>query len=247
MKIGEFSVGHLSHVSFLFRSPQGTIVLTDPLFAKGFMWKGHYEFYLSPPLIALEEITRCDAIFVSHIHGDHYDPPAIQYIHERTKARILAPEDVLGSLRCVGVSDKYLVHIEDGVEIRINDVELTPLTGYDPSLDTQGRPNKFSLIVEAGISRLFYSGDCHRAPPGLKGKRVDAIFLWPHPDDKVLLQFHENVEFSKLVLMHGDHFEPGSFLCNLGYSVEKERIHRLLPTVEVIIPERIARVGDDFS
>jgi len=61
MQIGEFTVSYLSHVSFLFASPQGTTILTDPLFAKMFMWQGHIEFYLSPPDISPKDIKRYPA------------------------------------------------------------------------------------------------------------------------------------------------------------------------------------------
>jgi L-ascorbate metabolism protein UlaG (beta-lactamase superfamily) len=237
-----FTIGHLSHASFLFRSPEGTVILTDPLFAKGFIWDGHFESYLTPPHISVEEITRCDAIFVSHIHGDHYDPKAVQNIHLRTRARIFAPDDVLESLQAIGILENYLVHIEDGIEIKINDVGLIPLSGYDNSFDEKGRPNKFSIMMKTSTTSLFYSGDCHETPPGLKGKRVDALFFWPHRDDEKLVRFCKNVDFSKLILMHGDRFEPGDFLCNLDYSEQKNRIQRLLPNVEIIVPERTTEI-----
>jgi L-ascorbate metabolism protein UlaG (beta-lactamase superfamily) len=241
MQIGEFSVSYLSHVSFLFASPQGTTILTDPLFASIFMWQGHIESYLSPPNISPEDITRCDAIFVSHIHGDHCDHEAIRNIYGKTGARILAPDDVLESLQIVRIADEDLIYIEDSIEVKIGDVSLVPLSGYDNSLDEEGRPNKFSTIIKTGATSIFYSGDCHQVPPNLKGKKVDAIFLWPHPDDERLIQFRDNVDFSKFVLMHGDRFEPGDFMCNLDYSEEKDRVQKLLPDVEVIIPERIKR------
>ena len=239
MRIGEFIVDYLSHVSFMFLSPQGIAILTDPLYADGFMLNGHFESYLSPPDVPIEEIARCDAIFVTHIHGDHCDHEAIKNIHERTRARILAPDDVLESLRDAGIADEYLVHIEDGVKVEMGDVTLVPLSGYGNSFDEKGRPNKFSMIFEAGDTNLFYSGDCRTAPPGLKGKSVDAIFFWPHPDDEKLLRFREDVDFSSFVLMHGGHFEPGEFLCNLDYSEEKSRLEKLLPCVNIIIPERV--------
>ena len=241
MQIGEFTVNYLSHVSFLFASPLGTTILTDPLFAKMFMWQGHIEFYLSPPDISPKDIKRCDAIFVSHIHGDHCDHEAIRNIHERTGARILAPDDVLESLQIVRIAAEDLIHIEDGIEVKVGDVSLVPLSGYDNSFDEEGRPNKFATIIRTGTTSIFYSGDCHQVPPGLKGKKVDAIFLWPHPEDERLIQFRENVDFSKFVLMHGDRFEPGDFMCNLDYSEEKDRVQKLLMDVEVIIPERVKR------
>lgn len=244
MNIGDFIVDYISHVSFLFRSPQGTIMLTDPLFADGFTWNGHFEAYLSPPDISIEEITQCDAIFITHIHGDHCDHEAIKKINERTQARIFAADEILESLQEFGIPSESLVHIDDGVEAKIGDVDLLPLCGYDNSFDAKERPNKFSAIIKNGETRLFYSGDCHAVPPGLKGETVDAIFLWPHPNDKNLLAFSNNVEFSRFVLMHGDRFEPGDFFCNMDYSEQKSRLEKLMSDVEIIIPERVGKLFD---
>ena len=79
-------------------------------------------------------------------------------------------------------------------------------------------------------------------PPGLKVKSVEAIFLWPHPRDETLIQFYSNAKFGKFILMHGDRFEPGNFLCNLDFSEQKARIEKLMPDVEVIIPRRIEKI-----
>jgi L-ascorbate metabolism protein UlaG (beta-lactamase superfamily) len=242
MQIGAFNISYISHVSFLFQSPRGTVILTDPLFAKGFQWQGHFETYLSPPNVSAEYIKQCDAIFISHIHGDHCDHEVIKNIHERTKACIFAPDDVLESLKDFGIPEGYMSHIDDNVEVDINDVQLLPLSGYDNSFDEKGRPNKFAAIIKTEDTKLFYSGDCHSVPPGLKGQEVYAIFLWPHPDDEKLIQFRDNVSFEKFILMHGDRFDPGDFMCNLNYSEEKGRIQKLMPNIEVIIPERVSNI-----
>ena len=80
MKIAHFQVEYLSHVCFTFTSPAGAVVVTDPFFAEGFEWQGHFERYLTPPDVAPEEISPCDVVFVSHIHGDHFDPDAVERI-----------------------------------------------------------------------------------------------------------------------------------------------------------------------
>ncbi|MBD3181766.1 hypothetical protein GF312_05705 [Candidatus Poribacteria bacterium] len=236
MDIGNFSVSYISHVSFLFQSKSGTTILTDPLFADGFMWNGHLESYLSPPEISIDSIKNCDAIFITHIHGDHCDHEAIKRINDNTGAKIYAPDDVRESLKEFGVPADSLIHIDDGTEAKVNDVTLLPLAGYDNSADEKGRPNKFSVIISSGETSLFYSGDCHSVPPGLKGRNVDAIFIWPHHNDRNILNFHNDVNFKKFVMMHGDKFKPGEFLCNLDYSEQKVRLEKLIPGIEIIIP-----------
>lgn len=243
MNIKQLEFFYLGHVTFLFRSDKDTILLTDPMFGKGFMWQGHFESYLNPPNFSPNKIRRCDAIFVSHIHGDHYDPESIEGIHRRTKARILAPEEVLKSLDDRGIDEEYLMHIENKIKIDINDIRIIPLSGYDNSIDKSGKPNKFSILIETGKTRVFFSGDCHEIPPDLKGEHLDAIFSWPFPNDETLINFCMNVKFSKFVLMHGGKFKPGDFLCNFDYYKEKERIERLFPNVDVVVPEKISELS----
>jgi len=239
MDIAGFDAGYVGHVCFILTSPGGIAIITDPLWAEGFVWKGRTERYLSPPDIAAEDIRKCDAVFVSHIHGDHFDPDAIRVIVANTGAKILAPADVTDALAERGLDPARLVSLEEGMQTEIGDVNAAAYAGYDGSLDDQGRPNKFSLLLGAAGRRVFYSGDCHDPPPATIGRRVDAVIAWPHPDNAKLVAFGKAIPATQYVLMHGDRFSPGDFFCNLDYEKEKRRVEELLPGVEAVIPERI--------
>lgn len=242
MKIRDFEIRYVSHVCFILASPGGGVIVTDPLFAKGFSWKQHVERYLSRPDISAQDIKRCDAVFVSHIHGDHFDPDAVETIMKNTGAVVWAPADTIDALRDRGAPEAQVAAISEGQELSAADIKATAMAGYDSSYDEQGRPNKFSLLLEAGSTRVLYSGDCHEAPPAMKGKHVDAVFSWPHPDDAKLAAFGAAFKADRYVLMHGDRFDPGDFFCNMDYEAEKRRVARLLPDMEVVIPERISSV-----
>ena len=239
MRFGSVEVDFISHVSFLFRSPGGAVVLTDPLFSGAFEWQGHIEQYLSPPPFPPEDVARCSALFISHVHGDHYDPEAVRAIRRRTGCRVLAPAEVIEDLAEQGEAAEGLMAVEEGRELAEGDFALTPMAGYDGSEDAAGRPNKFSLLLGCGGTELFYSGDCHNPPPALRGREVEAVFLWPHPDEEKVAAFAEAVRFRFWVLMHGDRFAPGDFLCNLDLEAERRRIQSLVPGVDVVVPERM--------
>ena len=243
MRIGDFDAQYVSHVCFILTSPQGAVLVTDPLFAEGFTWKGCTERYLSRPDIAPEDIRCCDAVFVSHIHGDHYDPDAVETIVRNTGARVWAPADVVDDLAERGAPAPNLVALDDGAALSARDLSARAMAGYDDSFDDQGRPNKFSLLLRAGQTTALYSGDCHDPPPALAGHSVDAVFAWAHPNDDKLRNFGAACRPAKYVLMHGDRFEPGDFFCNFDIAAEKARIERLVPGAEVVIPERIRSVG----
>jgi len=243
VKIGQIQVDFLAHVCFRFRSPGRHIVLTDPLFADGFEWEGHRERYLSPPKVPIKSIAACDVIFVSHIHGDHFDPDAVMAIQDRTGAEVLAPAEVLEALQERGADVGLLVEAGDGTSLEYGDMMLSTFAGYDNSLDERGRANKFSLVLECGDTRIFYSGDCHELPPRVRGAKVDAMFCWPHTDDERLKALARGLQAERFVLMHCDRFEPGDFLCNRNLRKEKTRLERLLPGMKVVAPLRATRLS----
>lgn len=238
MKIGEIEFLYLAHASFLFRTPQGKTLLTDPFFAGGFEWHGRWEKHLSPPELGVRDVRECDVIFVSHSHGDHFDPDAILSIQERTEARVLAAGEILEVLRKKGADVSRLVEATEGACHGLGDLAVRTYAGYDDSYDRLGRPNKFSLLIETGPTRLFYSGDCHELPPAVRGMSVAAMFCWPHTDAARLEALCRGISASRFVIMHCDRFEPGDFLCNKDVQAEKRRIETIVPGIEVVVPER---------
>jgi L-ascorbate metabolism protein UlaG (beta-lactamase superfamily) len=238
MRLGDLEFHYVSHVCFVFRSPGGAILVPDPFFAPSFWWNGHVERYLSPPEFPVERMTTCDLVFISHIHGDHFDADAVCAIRKQTGARIIAPYDVIDVLLGRGEPKKALIAAEEGKEVREKDLSIIALDGYDRSVDSRGFPNKFSALIRSGNTQLFYSGDCHELPPAMQGKEVDGIFWWPHPDENKVRVFCGGLKFKNWVIMHGDRFEPGEFLCNLNMEEQRRRMLKSAPHANIIVPER---------
>ncbi|HUT33510.1 MAG TPA: MBL fold metallo-hydrolase [Planctomycetota bacterium] len=246
LRFHDIQAHFLAHVAFLFRSRAGTVLLTDPMFAGAFEWQGHIEQYLSPPAFPPEAIAKCDLLFVSHIHGDHYDPDAIARIRRTTGCRVLGPPEVVDDLCERGEAADGLVALADGQVVTEGDLSLTAMAGYDDSADARGRPNKFSALITCGETTLFYGGDCHEVPPALRGRQVSALFWWPHDHEATIGAFAEAVRFPVWVLMHGDRFHPGSFLCNLDLAAERRRVQPLVPHADVIVPKRLKECPRDL-
>ena len=240
MNIGNFDIHYFSHVCFSFTSPAGKCVVTDPFWQNGFLLEDHFETCLSPPSVPVSAIKACDVVFISHIHGDHYDPDTVMRIHRQTRCRILAPAIIVEDLENRGVPEASLMTAAEGKRFEIGDLCLYTYAGYDDATDSQGRPDKFSLVMATGPTRLFYSGDCHELPPKTASQEVAAMFCWAHPDSQRLSALCRGLKTRTFVLMHGDRFSPGRFICNTDFEAEKKRIENTVNGMKVIIPERVA-------
>ena len=242
MKIKDIKISFIGHTTFYFQFPGGFSLLTDPFFSDGFGF-GKWEKRLSVPLVKPGNIKKCDAIFISHPHGDHYDPVPLQVILKNTKAKVYAPPEITEEL-----SEKYkvparrLTALTEGYRKVIGGVTLRAYAGFDASFDKAGRANKYALSVSTGKASLFFSGDCHQLPPAVKGKHFDAFFSWPHPKELIVKQYGRFFKFDNMILMHGDKFSPGKFYCNFDYKAEKARMEELLPNVKVLIPVAVKKV-----
>ena len=144
IKIGGIEIAFISHTSFLFRTHESRIVLTDPYFSGGFVRQGRYEQHFQRPDIRAQSISRCDVVFVSHNHGDHFDPEGIGIIVGNTGARVFGPHEVLDSLAVSGLPRDLLHEATEGSPLVIGDLRLSALGNYDDVVDGNGRTSKGS-------------------------------------------------------------------------------------------------------
>ncbi len=238
MRIGAFNIVYLSHVCFRFRTRGGKTLITDPFFGPGFVWQNKVEHYLSPPAMPATDIRRCDAIFISHEHGDHFDPPTVMQIHKQTGCKVIAAPEMLEVLASRGLPKKAQLEAKEAARVTFGDLAVTPYDGYDDSKDAKGRPNKFAITIESRGTKLFYSGDCHELPPAVRGMSVDALFSWPHPTDEELKPFVDGIDTDTFVVMHSDKFAPGDFWCNFDPKEHAKRIQKIKPGMRVRLPKR---------
>ncbi len=171
-----------------------TKVLFDAFYAKSF---GRYA--LIPDDMRQELMNGTppydgiDAVFVSHIHGDHFSPgPMLAYLKTQPTVRLFAPEDVIPPLRDAGAGEDIIVRITsvtvtpgdpaerfslDGIEI---DVVAVPHSGGARMADVCNLA--FRVTVD-GTATVIHLGDAdpderHYKP--LKGhlaeKALDAAF-----------------------------------------------------------------------
>jgi len=100
----------------------GTKVLFDAFYADS------YDTYLLVPeaigdamLAGVAPYDGIDAVFVSHVHGDHFSPaPMIAYLRAQPEVRLYAPKQVVDVLRKSGLADG------DPAMARVVSIDLQP-------------------------------------------------------------------------------------------------------------------------
>lgn len=149
----------------------GVRLLTDPVLRQqvGYLWR-------RTPTPHLGSLSGLDAILISHLHLDHYDPPSLRLLDKGVL--IVGPPGSARSLRWRGFLDVH--ELGPGESLRLGLVEITATEAKHPPgrhpLTTQGAPSVGYVI--SGSQDIYFAGDT-----GLFSGMAD---LWPGLDVALL-------------------------------------------------------------
>jgi L-ascorbate metabolism protein UlaG (beta-lactamase superfamily) len=149
----------------------GVRLLTDPVLRQqvGPLWR-------RTPTPHLGSLSSLDAILISHLHLDHYDPPSLRLLDKGVL--IVGPPGSARSLRWRGFVDAH--ELGPGESLRLGSVEITATEAKHPPgrhpLTTQGPPSVGYVI--SGSQDIYFAGDT-----GLFSGMAD---LWPGLDVALL-------------------------------------------------------------
>jgi UDP-MurNAc hydroxylase len=149
----------LGHAGILIETRSGSIVC-DPWFEPAFL--GSWFVFprndrLTPGLLA--RIERADYLYVSHLHGDHFDASWLG-AHLRRDITVLLPgyptHEMEQHMRSLGFDT--FVHTVDGQEIDLNGLRVA--IHVETSI-ADGPGADSALVVSDGETRLVNQNDCH--------------------------------------------------------------------------------------
>ncbi|MEW9700962.1 MBL fold metallo-hydrolase [Paenibacillus sp. SI8] len=129
------------HVQF-----DGTSIAIDPLF--------HFPTKFgqsNEPLYPLDEFGPVDAVFITHHHGDHFDPEAIALFYG-SDIPVYMPAESLGIVSLGRLERVNGVTIGDTIQVG----SLTGRPSY--SVDGLGDP-QVSWVIQGGDKKLIHCGD----------------------------------------------------------------------------------------
>jgi L-ascorbate metabolism protein UlaG (beta-lactamase superfamily) len=225
----------LGHCSFAV-SDGKSLVLIDPFFSGRFTWLGKVERHLDPPSLPLASIRHCDAILISHEHGDHYDPATLGALLRQTPALIHAPRQVIRDAVRRGLDRRRFREVFRRRPFRVGRLRITPLGSAGSE---KANPiDRVGFLIEAKGCALFHQGDSHGVAADWlpHAGRWDALIMWPHRVAEAVLSLHPK----SIVFHHLDRFKPGDFFCNRSAALELKYWRHYHPKTRFVVPPRNA-------
>ena len=138
---------------FVLRSPEATIYI-DPYFGGSVPPR---LLRMAPVPFDPNEVTLCDAIFVTHEHLDHMHPPSYMPIAQNTDAEVYAPqtawEEAAPRDDRNNLGDRAQV-ITEGNTIEVGDLSIHVREGNDPDAIEE-----VTFVVEHPAGTFFHGGD----------------------------------------------------------------------------------------
>jgi UDP-MurNAc hydroxylase len=154
----------LGHAGILIRCRQATLVC-DPWFEPAFLgaW---FPFPRNDQLDSETMAAVCapDYLYVSHLHGDHFDDPFLRDRMDKS-TRVLLPDFPTDELRrrLTQLGFSNFVTTRDGVEQHLGD-GLSIAIHVESSI-TDGPGGDSAIMVSDGVSRLVNQNDCRTHNP----------------------------------------------------------------------------------
>jgi L-ascorbate metabolism protein UlaG (beta-lactamase superfamily) len=127
----------------------GVRLLTDPVLRRLI---GHLRRRVS---LDPSELTRLDAVLVSHLHYDHLDRPSL--VRFAGDATIVVPRGARGLLRGFGFSDVREVEVGDEVQIGGLTVQASPAEHRSARMTVRSSPSLGYVV--SGSRRVYFAGD----------------------------------------------------------------------------------------
>ncbi len=158
-KMGTLTIQPVQHASLVLTVNDITIY-ADPTGAANY--KG-----INPPSI----------ILITDIHGDHFDPKAIDSL-KKTNTKLIVPQVVADKLS--GIDKAQIIILGNGGSNTVNDILINAIPMYNlpespSSRHTKGRGNGYVLTI--GGKKIYISGDTQGIPEMRSLKDIDVAFV----------------------------------------------------------------------
>ncbi|MEO6330440.1 MAG: MBL fold metallo-hydrolase [Ginsengibacter sp.] len=127
---------------------------------------------------AFKGIAAPDMIFITDIHGDHFDPKTIEAINT-SKAVLVVPQAVADKWPVTMKKEKVVI-LNNGDKTKQEGLSIEAIPMYNlpeapDAMHTKGRGNGYVLTI--GDTNIYISGDTEDIPEMRALKNIDIAFV----------------------------------------------------------------------
>jgi L-ascorbate 6-phosphate lactonase len=148
----------------------------------------------SPHVIDPFAVKQLDAVFATHIHGDHICPYVAAAAVKNTNAVFIGPKLAGDMWESWGVPAERIVRVKPGDEYRLKDITVTAVESFDrtmlltppPTGDLRGTlppdmdQRAVNYVIKTPGGTVYHSGDSHYSNRFLKhglDHQIDVCFV----------------------------------------------------------------------
>jgi len=207
----------------------------------GFLLKtSNYVIAIDPSSLFLDDINsldRLDAIFITHDHGDHFDPNTTIAMQTKTDSFVIA-DPTSASMLSGKIPEDKLITIESNQQMTISEITVDAYAADHPS------PTPLVYVIELDGFRIFHGSDSGFVED-LKNieSRVHVAFVpagdpSPTASPQVAFEMTKATNPYVVIPMHGNSQQMQEF-SNLVEDSDLQATVTIPSALEIIIPSQV--------
>jgi L-ascorbate 6-phosphate lactonase len=160
---GSLAVFWLAQAGFVFKTPGGTIVYTDP-YLTDYVQRALPEYGLGfkrimPKLIEADEV-EADYVVSTHSHQDHLDADALPILSKNPRIHFVGAPDCRGHYEEADVPEERFTILHQGETLNLGDFSLTGVYADHGEL----APDAMGILFDFGGIKVWQVGDTAYRP-----------------------------------------------------------------------------------
>jgi len=185
----------------------------------------------------IDSLDRLDAIFITHDHGDHFDPDTTIAMQTKTGSFVIA-DPTSASMLSDKIPDDKLIQIESNEQITISEITVEAFEAEHPTV------SPLVYVIELDGFRIFHGSDSGFVD-GLENieSRVHVALVpvgdpSPTASPQVALEMTKATNPYVVIPMHGSPEQIDQF-SNLVDGSDLQTVVTIPSALEIIIPPQV--------
>jgi len=185
----------------------------------------------------IDSLDRLDAIFITHDHGDHFDPDTTIAMQTKTDSFVIA-DPTSASMLSDKIPEDKLIQIESNEQITISEITVDAFEAEHPTT------TPLVYVIELDGFRIFHGSDSgfvdglENIESGVHVALVPVGDPSPTASPQVALEMTKATNPYVVIPMHGNPQQMQEF-SNLVHGSDLETTVTIPTALEIIIPTEV--------